>query len=346
MEPVTGLSAKGPWVGSPTGWKGVQLDPNKPWPPAGPDAPMPATNNQLPAYGAMSLGGQSFADMRPKYSDEELRQRTVAAQEVVQEHGIPNLVEQCRSGTDAQKEKAAALLSFIATHDFICAGMIVSAGGIAPLVAMLSAESGRGDDDQTIDMKEQACKTIRDLCIGDRGNQRPIAEKGAVVPLLTILCESGHPWSIREAASEALALLAYENQGGPAQEMLTAEGGVGRMHAVYKEAACTPLVKHKIIDTLRYLSTYNLAKSTRAVHCPPPTAREARTAHATLLVPHSRGLARAPRAITRRDAIETYLTHLSLLCAMRACACGSGDGATRHPPAARDGPELGRVLGV
>ena len=104
MEPVTGLSAKGPWVGSPTGWKGVQLDPNKPWPPAGPDEPMPATNNQLPAYGAMSLGGQSFADMRPKYSDEELRQRTVAAQEVVQEHGIPNLVEQCRSGTDAQKE--------------------------------------------------------------------------------------------------------------------------------------------------------------------------------------------------------------------------------------------------
>ena len=199
--------------------------------------------------------------------------------------------------------------------------MIVSAGGIAPLVAMLSAESGRGDDDQTIDMKEQACKTIRDLCIGDRGNQRPIAEKGAVEPLLTILCESAHPWSIREAASEALALLAYENQGGPAQEMLTAEGGVGRMHAVYKEAACTPLVKHKIIETLRYLSTYNLAKSARAAHRPSPTAHRppdpycprypARSAFAW---PRSRPTpSLPPRAITR-DATETYLT-ISPCCA-------------------------------
>jgi hypothetical protein len=262
MQPVTGISSKGPWAGS-TGWAGVKLDPTEPWPPPGPTV-MGSTNGQLPAYGAMSIGGQSFADTRPKYSDEELRLRTVAAQEVAQEHGIPNLVEQCRNGTDAQKEKAAALLSFCATHDFICAGMIVSAGGIEPLVSMLHADSGRGDDDQTIDLKEQAVKTIRDLCVGDKGNQRPIAEKGAIPPLLTILCETNHPWSIREAAAEAVALLACENQGGPAQESLTAEGGVARMHAVYKEPECTLLVKHKIIDSLRYLSTYNVAKAEMA----------------------------------------------------------------------------------
>ena len=157
MQPVTGISSKGPWPGS--GWDGVKLDPTKPWPPAGPMV-MGSTNGQLPAYGAMSIGGQSFADMRPKYTDEELRLRTIAAQEVAQEHGIPNLVTMCRSAPDDQKEKAAALLSFIATHDFICAGMIVSAGGIEPLVAMLHAESGRGDDDQTIDMKEQAVKSV------------------------------------------------------------------------------------------------------------------------------------------------------------------------------------------
>ena len=302
------------------GLKGVQLDPNKLWPPAGPDEPMPATNNQLPAQDDV-VGGQSSPTCGPS-TRRGAAAATVAVQEVVQEHGIPNLVEQCRSGTDAQKEKAAALLSFVATHDFICAGMIVSAGGIAPLVAMLSAESGRGDDDQTIDMKEQACKTIRDLCIGDRGNQRPIAEKGAVEPLLTILCESAHPWSIREAASEALALLAYENQGGPAQEMLTAEGGVAACTRC-TEAACTPLVKHKIIEDAA-LPEHGTAKSVTSR--PPPTAHRPPPARPVLpTLPCSfriRGRARARRHLCHHA--QSHVTQLNIshdfLAVRRACA--------------------------
>lgn len=63
-------------------------------------------------------------------------------------------------------------------------------------------------------------------CIGEPGNQRPIAEKGAIPHLLIILEEPTHPHSIKEAAAEALALLAYESAGGPAQEILTQLGGV------------------------------------------------------------------------------------------------------------------------
>ena len=82
------------------------------------DPPWPVPNTSLPAYGAMSVKlpieaasvGQSLTAM-------EIQQRTAAAHAVVQEHGIPNLAEQCRSGTDAEKERAAAHLSFIATHD-------------------------------------------------------------------------------------------------------------------------------------------------------------------------------------------------------------------------------------
>ena len=59
-----------------------------------------------------------------KHTQEELRLRSAAALEVVQREGLPNLVTRCRSGTDAEKEQAAALLSFIATHDQGCACMI------------------------------------------------------------------------------------------------------------------------------------------------------------------------------------------------------------------------------
>lgn len=138
--------------------------------------------------------------------------------------------------------------------------MIVSAGGIAPLVAMLHAEDGTGDEDQTLDMKEQATKTIRDLCFGDCGNQRPIAEKGGVPPLLNILSETSHPWSIREAAAEALALLAKESAGGPAQEAITAENGVVRMIAVHREVECTAECKLPISHCLRNIAVFGPAK--------------------------------------------------------------------------------------
>ena len=244
MQPVTGTSAKGSFPGSP-----------------GSRRPLEGfmATTQLPAYGVMSIPSQ-FTMSTSKYTDDELRERSVAAQEVVQEHGIPNLVEKCRSGTDAEKEKAAALLSFIATHDFICAGMITSAGGIAPLVAMLNAESGRGDEDHTIDMKEQACKTIRDMCIGDKGNQKPIALKGAAPPLLTILSEKDHPWSIREAASEALALLSMGVDGVEAPELIVEAGAVQLVHAVYKEPGCTELCKREIMKCLQNLATNRIGK--------------------------------------------------------------------------------------
>ena len=198
---------------------------------------------------------------KPQYTQEEIRLRTEAALQVVQQEGLPDLVQRCRSGTDADKEKAAALLSFIATHDQGCACMIVSAGGIDPLVAMLHADAGRGDEDPTLDMKEQACKTIRDLCHGDPGStSRPIAERGGIPPLIDIISESSHPWSIREAAAEALALLAYETSGGPAQEIITEMDGVYKLLACYRTAGCTPLCKVEIAKALRYLTVYDMAK--------------------------------------------------------------------------------------
>ena len=58
----------------------------------------------------------------------------------MQREGLPNLIQRCRNGSDTQKEEAAAMLSFIATHDNVAAGMIVSAGGLPPLIAMMGAE--------------------------------------------------------------------------------------------------------------------------------------------------------------------------------------------------------------
>jgi hypothetical protein len=146
----------------------------------------------------------------------------------------------------------------IATHSRLVSA--VSAGGIPPLVAMLGAEEGRGDEDPALDMKEQACKTLCDLCVADAGNQRPIAERGAIPPLLQLLDEASHPWSIKEAAAEALALLAYEAAGGPAQEILTGSAGVSRLLACYRSAGCTHQCKGSIARCLRYLAMYNPAK--------------------------------------------------------------------------------------
>jgi hypothetical protein len=171
-------------------------------------------------------------------STKELAARRDAVLEVVQREGLPDIIGRCRSGTDAEKEKAAELIAYLAYNDGQCAGFIVAAGGIPPLIAMLHAEDGRGDDDPRFDMKEVAVKALHALCEGDPSNQLPIAERGAIPPMLKILTEDHHPWSIREAAANAIALLAYEPCGGPAQEMITDAGGVHRMVAVYRDRDC------------------------------------------------------------------------------------------------------------
>lgn len=142
--------------------------------------------------------------------------------------------------------------------------MIVSAGALPPLIAMLGAESGRGDDDPALDMKEQACKTLRDLCIGDTANQRPIAERGAIPLLLEILDEQSHPWSIKEAAAEALALISYEAAGGPAQEILTASNGIYRLLNAYRSPNATRPLKESVGKCLRFMAVYTVAKQQMA----------------------------------------------------------------------------------
>jgi hypothetical protein len=193
-------------------------------------------------------------------STKELAARRDAVLEVVQREGLPDIIGRCRSGTDAEKEKAAELIAYLAYNDGQCAGFIVAAGGIPPLIAMLHAEDGRGDDDPRFDMKEVAVKALHALCEGDPSNQLPIAERGAIPPMLKILTEDHHPWSIREAAANAIALLAYEPCGGPAQEMITDAGGVHRMVAVYREPECTEVCKTGIAKALRFMAVYKPAK--------------------------------------------------------------------------------------
>lgn len=85
---------------------------------------MPYPSNTItPGVPAMPIPppGSRVFSQAPKYSQEELQQRSAAALEVVQREGLPDLVSRCRSGSDAEKEAAAALLSFIATHDQGCA---------------------------------------------------------------------------------------------------------------------------------------------------------------------------------------------------------------------------------
>ena len=203
----------------------------------------------------MALRKQDI-NMTPK----ELAERREKVLAIVQQHGLPDIIGWCRSGTDAEKEKGAALLSYLAANDGQCAGFIVAAGGVPPLIAMLDAEDGAGDDDPKFDMKEVAVKAIHDLCEGDPSNQVAIAERGAIPRIVKILTEPHHPWSIREAAADALALLAYEPCGGPAQENITESGGVAKLVDVYREEGCTGLCKHGIAKTLRYLAVYKPAK--------------------------------------------------------------------------------------
>ena len=183
--------------------------------------------------------------MTPK----ELADRREKVLAIVQQHGLPDIIGWCRSGTDAEKEKGAALLSYLAANDGQCAGFIVAAGGVPPLIAMLDAEDGAGDDDPKFDMKEVAVKAIHDLCEGDPSNQVAIAERGAIPKIVKILTEPHHPWSIREAAADALALLAYEPCGGPAQGTLPSRrrrqaggrlprgGVVGLQHGIARRCA-------------------------------------------------------------------------------------------------------------
>ena len=137
-------------------------------------------------------------------------------------------------GTDAEKEKGAALLSYLAANDGQCAGFIVAAGGVPPLIAML--EDGAGDD-ANCDMKEVAGKAIPTSA---GLPLQPGGDADAAIPkIVKILTEPHHPWSIREAAADALALLAYEPCGGPAQENITESGGVAKLVDVYREEGCT-----------------------------------------------------------------------------------------------------------
>jgi hypothetical protein len=83
---------------------------------------------------------------------EEMERRQKAL-DLIQSEGLPDIIEKCRNGSDAEKEQAAEKLSFIATHDAQCCGMIITTGGVGPLVEMMKADSGRGDDDPRFDMK-------------------------------------------------------------------------------------------------------------------------------------------------------------------------------------------------
>ena len=116
-----------------------------------------------------------------------------------------------------------------------------------------------------------------------------VAERGAVPHLLDVLSEAEHPWSIKEAAAQALELLAHEAAGGPAQESvpalaqcthhctlhsaltairalcvpqesITEHGGVKRLLACYRSEGCTRACKEGCARALRYLAVYKEAK--------------------------------------------------------------------------------------
>jgi len=215
-----------------------------------------------PIIMSASRPSSRLSTARPQYSQQEKAERRDAALEIVQSEGLPPIIGRCRSGTPAEKEKAAAILSFIATHDAQCALTIVAAGGIPPLIAMMKAQNaGLGDEDPKYDMREQAVLTIADLVEADASNQLPVAERGAIAPLLDIMDDQGSPWSIREAGARALALLAKETSGGPAQEDLTDNNGVHRLVECYKLAGCSQACKGEIKLCLRYLAAYTPAKT-------------------------------------------------------------------------------------
>lgn len=218
------------------------------------------------------------------FTIKEQQQRHDEAIKMAQEEGIVPLIAQCRIGnqamdeaaaklaliglregttamnTPATMERAATKLAYMAERSGQIACNIVSAGGVKPLVAMMTVPVELGDDDDEFSMQEMAVKAIHALCIGDASNQRPVAEGGAIPPMIKMLGEADHPWSIKESAAAALARLAKEPAGGPAQEIITARGGVPTFIAVHRDPACTEACKVFLAEALRLLMPYTPAK--------------------------------------------------------------------------------------
>ena len=217
------------------------------------------------------------------FTYDELLERHEEACKIVQAEGIPQLIAQCRISNPALEkpnvmnggvlpggkaymnspavmERAAARLAYIAERSGQVACNIVSSGGIRPLVLMLSVPVDLGDDDDEYSMQEVAVKALYALCVGDASNQRPVAEGGGIPPMLKMLGEADHPWSVRQAAAIALACLAKERTAGPAQEIITARGGVATFIAVHRDADCPGACKSAVEEALRMLLPYKPAK--------------------------------------------------------------------------------------
>ena len=200
-----------------------------------------------------------FAMGLTKFTEAEIRSRREEALAIVQLEGVPQILEQCRSGDPAVMERAAAKIQFVSERHPQIACNVVQCGGLRALVAMMEAPVAAGDDDDAFSMQEVAVRAVHSLCVGDASNQRPTAEAGAIPPLLKILSEPDHPVSVMEAAAVALARLAKETAGGPAQEIITEEGGIAILVSCYKHARCPEGVREAIRHTLRFLSQYRPA---------------------------------------------------------------------------------------
>lgn len=61
------------------------------------------------------------------------------------------------------------------------------------------------------------------------------------------------------AAAAALARLAKETAGGPAQEIITAADGVSILLSALRAASATPTIKQSVRLALRYLNSYTPA---------------------------------------------------------------------------------------
>lgn len=218
------------------------------------------------------------------FTAKEELERHEEAVAIAQAEGIVRLIAQCRIGNQAMDsasarlgligsrggttplnspatmERAAARLAYIAERSGQVACNIVSCGGIHPLVAMMTVRVELGDDDDEFSMQEVAVKALHALCLGDASNQRPVAESGAIGPMLQMLSEEDHPWSIKEASAGALARLAKETAGGPAQEIITARGGVATFVAAHRHPACTEACRTAVAEALRLLLPYGPAK--------------------------------------------------------------------------------------
>lgn len=228
-------------------------------------------------------GYDKLADER-----EEALRRHEEAVAIVQAEGLPQIISKIRIGhkvveevnkrlgqgigliaprvdntpnnTPADMEKAALKIAYIAERSGQVACNIVSCGAIKPLVAMMTVPVEMGDEDDEFTMQEVAVKALHAICIGDACNQRPVAEGGAIPPMLKMLREEDHPWSIKEAAALCIARLAQELAGGPAQEIITARGGVSILVAVRRHPKCTEACAAAVEEALRQLLVFNPAK--------------------------------------------------------------------------------------